>query len=111
MKSVVPAGFLSLSLFITALIALSGVSTKAQESKLAADFRGERERFSANCTDFKKFIDCAQVLFTDHPLRIAVGSIALQNGFGAGPAFVAHWTPNESWRLSWDSHTPRRRRK
>jgi hypothetical protein len=42
------------------------------------------------------------MLFTDHPLHIAVGSIAPQNGFGAGLAFVTHYTPNENWRLSWD---------
>jgi hypothetical protein len=35
-------------------------------------------------------------------MHIAVGSLAPQNGFAAGPAFVSHWTPNESWRLSWD---------
>src|SRR5262249_29204898 len=51
---------------------------------------------------FKKFFGCAQVFFTDHPLHIAVGSIAPQNGIGFGPAFVTHYTPNESWRLSWD---------
>jgi hypothetical protein len=41
-------------------------------------------------------------LFTDHPLHIAAGSIAPQNGFGFGGAFVTHYTPNESWRLSWN---------
>ncbi|MBZ5599471.1 MAG: hypothetical protein LAN83_14255 [Acidobacteriia bacterium] len=33
--------------------------------------------------------------------HIAAGSIAPQNGFGLGPAFVSHYTPNESWRLNW----------
>ena len=33
-------------------------------------------------------------LATDHPLHIAVGSIAPQNGFGVGGAFAAHYTPN-----------------
>ena len=42
-------------------------------------------------------------LFTDHPLHIAVGSIAPQNGFGAGGAYVGHYTPNELWRTSWDA--------
>ena len=32
-----------------------------------------------------------------------MGSIAPQNGFGAGLAFVTHYTPNENWRLSWDA--------
>ena len=35
-------------------------------------------------------------------MHIAAGSIAPQNGFGFGAALVTHWTPNESWRLSWD---------
>ncbi|HZL57457.1 MAG TPA: hypothetical protein VFC21_10265 [Bryobacteraceae bacterium] len=77
----------------------------AQESQLGADFRGEGTRFEADCTKFSfgSIGSCAELLFTDHPLHLAVGSIAPQNGFGVGPAFVAHWTPNETWRLSWDT--------
>jgi hypothetical protein len=77
----------------------------AQESQLHADFRGEAERFQQSCEGFslKKFPGCAELLFTDHPLHIAVGSIAPQNGFGAGAALVGHWTPNELWRTSWDA--------
>lgn len=73
----------------------------AQESQLGADFRGEGERFQNNCVSFK-IGGCAQLLFTDHPLHIAIGSIAPQNGFGTGPAFVAHYTPNENWLLKWN---------
>jgi hypothetical protein len=29
-----------------------------------------------------------------------VGSVAPQNGFGFGPAFVRRWNPNNDWRLS-----------
>ena len=74
----------------------------AQESKLAADFRGEGMRFKDSCSGFSlgKISSCAELLFTDHPLHIAMGSLAPQNGFGAGGAFVSHWTPNETWRLS-----------
>jgi len=77
----------------------------AQESRTHADFRGEGERFKQSCGEFslKSVPDCAQVLFTDHPLHIAVGSIAPQNGFGAGAAYVGHYTPNELWRTSWDA--------
>src|SRR5271157_2711787 len=75
----------------------------AQESQLGADFRGEHERVAQACGNgFKGIFGCAEELFTDHPLHIAVGSIAPENGFGAGGAFVAHYTPNENWRLSWD---------
>jgi hypothetical protein len=74
----------------------------AQEGALAADFRKEGERFKENCIGFKPMY-CAQVLFTDHPLHIAVGSLAPQNGVGTGLAFVAHYTPNEDWRLFWNA--------
>jgi hypothetical protein len=69
-----------------------------QETGLAADFRGESERFQDSCGSFK-LIGCAQLLFTDHPLHIAVGSLAPQNGFGSGLALTTHYTPNEHWRL------------
>ncbi|MBV8847902.1 MAG: hypothetical protein JO307_34240 [Bryobacterales bacterium] len=76
----------------------------AQESALAADFRGESERFKDSCASgfsFGKIASCADLLATDHPLHVALGSLAPQNGFGSGLAFVSHLTPNESWRLSW----------
>jgi hypothetical protein len=76
----------------------------AQESALHADFRREGERVSEACGTFgfKTIPGCAYTLFTDHPLHIAVGNIAPQNGFGFGGAFVSHYTPNNNWRLSWD---------
>jgi len=83
------------------LIVLAG-RVHAQESQLGAEFRRERESFQKNCAQFK-FIGCGEVLFTGHPLHIAVGSIAPGNGFGAGPAFVTHYTPNETWRLSFNA--------
>ncbi len=87
------------------LFALAAATVQAQENQLQADFRGEGERLQKSCLafDIKALASCAQVLFTDHPLHIAVGSIAPQNGFGAGAAFVAHWTPNETWRLNWNA--------
>jgi hypothetical protein len=86
-----------------AVLLLVAVAVVAQESQLGADFRGESERLAQACEKgFKGAFGCGQVLFTDHPLHIAVGSIAPDNGFGAGAAFVAHYTPNENWRLSWD---------
>ena len=74
----------------------------SQESRLAAEFRKEGERFNENCLGLK-LIGCAQVLFTDHPLHIAVGSLAPQNGFGTGLALTTHYTPNEDWRLFWNA--------
>ena len=86
------------------LIALSG-RVYAQESQLGAEFRREGESLKKNCANlsFKSIIGCGEVLFTGHPLHIAVGSIAPGNGIGFGPAFVTHWTPNETWRLNFNA--------
>jgi hypothetical protein len=88
-----------------AILLLSSTVAAAQESRLHADFRGEGDRFHESCTKFtpKFAMQCAQLLFTDHPLHIAVGSIAPQNGFAGGGAFVGNWTPNELWRTSWNA--------
>ncbi len=82
----------------------AGTVVSAQESALHADFRRESEHFSEACGKFgfKTVAGCGVELFTDHPLHIAAGSIAPQNGFGLGGAFVTHYTPNENWRLSWN---------
>ncbi len=73
------------------LLAALGVAC-GQESRTHADFRGEATRFKQSCEDFslKAVPGCAELLFTDHPLHIAVGSIAPQNGFGAGGAYVGN---------------------
>ena len=94
-----------IKILLLALLAAAGSARAQEESKLAADFRGEGERFKKSCEsfDFASLGSCAELLFTDHPLHIAVGSIAPEDGFGAGAAFVAHYTPSESWRLSWDT--------
>ena len=89
------------SAIFVACLALSA-GANAQESQLGSDFRREGEALQKDCESFKSLGSCAYTLFTDHPMHIAAGSIAPQNGFGFGPAFVTHWTPNESWRLSWD---------
>jgi len=90
---------------IPALLVLCLSAVCAQESQTHADFRGEGIRFKQDCEGFtlKKIPGCADLLFTDHPLHIAVGSIAPQNGFGTGGAYVGHYTPNELWRTSWDA--------
>lgn len=89
---------------VVIFILLLGSLAWTQESAMHADFRREGERVSEACGkfSFKAVPNCAYTLFTDHPLHIAVGSIAPQNGFGFGAAFVSHYTPNENWRLSWN---------
>ncbi|MGB7846902.1 MAG: hypothetical protein WBL63_14905 [Candidatus Acidiferrum sp.] len=92
-------------ILLIVLLATAATARAQDESKLGADFRGEGERFRQNCGVFNlpSIEGCAELLFTDHPVHIAVGSIAPENGFGAGVAFVTHYTPNEKWRLSWNT--------
>jgi hypothetical protein len=47
-------------------------------------------------------LGCAEELFTGKPVHIAIGSIAPQNGFGAGLAYVGHKT-SDNWRNSWNA--------
>jgi hypothetical protein len=108
----VASGLLSLALFSTPAFAQTSVNGAGHQSDLGANFAGEASRFSESCGAFK-VIPCATLLFTDHPLHIAAGSLAPGNGFAAGPAFVyEHHTrprtpknakPGESgsrWRLN-----------
>jgi len=53
------------------------------------------------CGAFKAF-PCAEVLFTGKPVTLRLGSIAPQNGFGAGLAYVGYKT-TENWRTTWNS--------
>jgi len=91
--------------WICVFILWLGPSAFGQENQLQADFRREGEHFKENCGtfSFKVIASCGQELVTDHPLHMALGSIAPQNGFGFGLAFVTHYTPSESWRLSWNA--------
>ncbi|MGO9241407.1 MAG: hypothetical protein ACLQBJ_11415 [Bryobacteraceae bacterium] len=90
---------------VLAVLVATGASLQAQQSQLGADFAHEAQEFSQACSGsfFKAVAGCAQDLFTDNPVHIGMGSLAPGNGFGAGPAFVAHHTPNERWRLSWNA--------
>ena len=93
------------TLFLSAcLILLAGLAGRvhAQEGTMHAEFRREGEALKANCASFsfKSLADCADTLFTGHPMHIAVGSVAPLNGFGFGPAFVRRWNPSNNWRLN-----------
>jgi hypothetical protein len=87
---------------ILVLLGVAALPALAQESALQSDFRRESEHVKEACGTFgiKAVPGCAIELFTDHPLHIAAGSMPPQNGFGLGAAFVTHYTPNESWRIS-----------
>lgn len=89
-----------LSLFLLLASSLwaqqSGTTNEAQ--KEPADERG---KFKYNCL-FKHVAGCAELLFTGQPLHIALGSIAPQNGFAAGLAYVNH-KDTSNWSTSWSA--------
>jgi hypothetical protein len=86
-------------IFFIAGTARAQVSTQPAPAKI--DPPGELDKLKQSCGAFK-FIGCAEVLFTGKPVHIAVGSLAPQNGFGAGLAYVGHKT-TENWRTSWNA--------
>jgi hypothetical protein len=92
------------------LCLLAAGTVAAQESQPQAptsdseriDNPSESYKLRTSCFDVKKVADCAQELFTGQPIHVAVGSIAPQNGFAGGLAYVGHkTTPN--WRNSWNA--------
>jgi len=91
---------------ILLLSTLAGPALWAQQSAAPADTGpdnpSELYKLQHSCFDLKGLIDCGQELFTGQPVHIALGSIAPQNGFGAGLAYVGHKT-TENWRITWDS--------
>lgn len=91
---------------ILLLISLAAPSMKAQQPAPSADTGpdnpSELYKLQHSCSNLKGLIDCGQELFTGQPVHIAVGSIAPQNGFGVGLAYVGHKT-TENWRVTWDS--------
>jgi hypothetical protein len=87
---------------ISALIA--GTTAYAQnESRLHRDFRVEGEALQAcGKFNFGSLTGCGQTLVTGQPMHIAVGSLAPQNGFGTGLAFVEHKDFASEWRMNFD---------
>ena len=85
---------------ILAAFVVSGFQTpqaaSGNEGRFHAELRTESERFGNSCGfELKKIPGCASLLLTDHPIHVAVGSIAPQNGL--------------AWEARW-SHTSRRAR-
>jgi hypothetical protein len=87
-----------------ALMLLSAGAAWAQDNQNPPriDSPSEADKLKESCFNFKYIASCAEELFTGQPIHIAVGSIAPQNGFGAGLAYVGHKT-TENWRNSWDA--------
>jgi len=83
---------------------LAAFSAYAQnETRLERDFRVEGAAL-AKCFKFSagNLIDCGQTLVMGQPIHIAVGSLAPQNGVGAGFAFVEHKNFANEWRTSFN---------
>jgi hypothetical protein len=84
----------------------ASVATAQQPSQPASQARidspNEIDKLQDSCFDIKGIADCAEELFTGKPVHIAVGSIAPQDGFGVGLAYVGHKT-TDNWRDSWDA--------
>jgi len=95
------------SLVLAVLLIVAG-SVRAQTNPTQpstappkVDPSGELDKLSQSCGAFK-ILPCAEELFTGKPFHIAVGSIAPQNGFGAGLAYLDHKT-TDNWRITWNS--------
>jgi len=94
---------------ILATILFAALPARAQDTPAApspappkVDPAGELDRLKESCSSFKGTMGCAEELFTGKPVHIAVGSIAPQNGFGAGISYLGHKT-TDNWRINWDS--------
>lgn len=91
------------------LFFLIAATVKAQQSSPVSaptriDSPSEWDNLKDSCFSLtlKGMPDCAEELFTGQPVHVAVGSIAPQDGFGAGLAYVGHKT-TDNWRDSWDA--------
>lgn len=75
----------------------------AQQGQLAAEFALQGKAIAGACAaGVSSLVKCPIELVTDHPVHLAVGSLAPQNGFAVGPAFVTHRL-SESHDLSWNA--------
>jgi hypothetical protein len=88
------------------LILFSAVGLYAQQPP-PIDPPGERAKLKDSCFSsafftFSGLGGCAEELFTGVPFHIAVGSIAPQDGFGGGVAYVGHHT-TDNWRNNWNA--------
>jgi hypothetical protein len=100
------AAALLAALFVPRALAQGG-----DESRIHSDFRREGSELHPceqeqvkPCSEFTfgHLIDIGQTLVTGQPLHIALGSLAPQNGFAAGLAFVEHKDFVGERRLTFD---------
>lgn len=92
-----------LSVMMSVVLCVSSACAQ-NEGRIASDFRREGKALQS-CKTFKlgSIASCGETLVTGQPLHIAVGSLAPQNGIGAGLAFVEHKNLPSEWRLNWNA--------
>jgi hypothetical protein len=82
-----------------------------KEGRVQSDFCREwldlhpcRQQLAKPCSTFTAghLVDIGQTLVTGQPIHIALGSLAPQNGFGAGLAFVEHKDFKSEQRMTFD---------
>jgi hypothetical protein len=81
-----------------------GQQTPPKPDPAQVDSPRELDKLKTSCGafSFKSVPDCVEELFTGVPVHIAVGSIAPQNGFGAGLAYVGRKN-TDNWRMNWNA--------
>ena len=87
------------------LLLFSTTTARGQQASSPApriDSPNELDKIKESCFNLKTLLSCGETLFTGKPVHIAIGSIAPQNGFGAGLAYVGHKT-TDNWRDSWNA--------
>jgi hypothetical protein len=66
--------------------------TPGGQSQIGAEFSLQKGRIAAACAaGAASLYKCPIEFLTDHPIHMAVGSLAPQNGFAFGPAYVTHF--------------------
>lgn len=85
------AGNVALAPALLVLASLLLPPAPGGQTQLGAEFSLQGERIAAACRPkLSSVMSCPVEFLTDHPIHLAVGSLAPQNGFAAGPAFVTH---------------------
>ncbi len=80
-----------------------GQQGTTQPNPAQVDSPNEIDKLKNSCTfAFKSVPGCVEELFTGDPVHIAVGSIAPQDGFGAGLAYAGAKN-TDNWRINWNA--------
>jgi hypothetical protein len=84
--------------------AACGQQAAPQPNPAQVDSPKEIDKLKNTCGafNFKSVPECVEELFTGSPVHIAVGSIAPQDGFGSGLAYVGAKN-TDNWRISWNA--------